>query len=164
MTLPEIKTLAIELMTEHGLIQKGWALRFDNSKRRAGLCNENKRLIGLSKVIVPSMKDEDILDTILHEIAHALVGCKHGHNKVWQRKAREIGCSGKRCYNDTAFKEGARETIIAQSKYTLTCPNCGEKQAAHRKFKRKHACYDCCNKYAGGKYSEEYEFIITQNY
>ena len=41
--------------------------------------------------------DDEVLDTILHEIAHALVGPQHGHDAVWRAKAREIGCTGERC-------------------------------------------------------------------
>lgn len=167
MTLSEIEALALELMTEHGLIQKGWTLRFDNSKRRAGLCCEdrlNGNYISLSKVLLPLHTNESVKNTILHEIAHALVGCKHGHNRVWVKKAKEIGCNGKRCYNNNAFIEGGKEAIIAQSKYTMTCPKCGKKSAAHRKPKRKKACGDCCRAHNGGKYTEKYKLILTQNY
>lgn len=168
MELSEIKDLAIELMYEHELIQDGWEFRFDNSKRRAGLCVEDRQngnYISLSRVLMPLMKDEEVQDTILHEIAHALVGVKHGHNRVWVAKAKQIGCNGKRCYNPAAaLKEGAKELIIAQSKYTFTCPKCGNQSAAHRKPKRSKACGHCCRKYNGGKYSEEYKLVLTQNY
>jgi hypothetical protein len=40
------------------------------------------------------VKRSEILDTILHEIAHALVGHKEAHGPVWVAKAKEIGCSG----------------------------------------------------------------------
>ena len=43
--------------------------------------------------------DEEIDDTLLHEIAHALVGKAHGHDQVWQAKAVALGCSGKRCHD-----------------------------------------------------------------
>ena len=33
----------------------------------------------------------DIRDTLLHEIAHAIVGPGHGHDAVWQTAARRIG-------------------------------------------------------------------------
>lgn len=167
MTLPEIKSLALELMKEHGLIQKGWTLRFDNAKRRAGLCRESKlkgNYISLSKVVLPLQTDDAVKDTILHEIAHALVGNKHGHNWVWQRKAKEIGCDGQRCYNSSAFVEGGKEALIAQAKYTMTCPECGYIIAAHRKPKINKACGKCCNAHNNGKYCEKYKLIVTQNY
>ena len=33
----------------------------------------------------------DVKDLILHEIAHALVGCAHGHDYVWKANCVEIG-------------------------------------------------------------------------
>ena len=166
MTIPEIKKLALELMIEHGLTQKGWTLRFDNSKRRAGLCCESWKgnYISLSRVVMPLKTDESVKDTILHEIAHALVGCKHGHNSVWVRKAKEIGCKGERCYKESAFVEGGKEAILSQAKYHMTCQNCGNVSAAHRKPKRKKACGKCCRKYNNGKYTDQFELILTQNY
>lgn len=34
------------------------------------------------------------MDTVAHEVAHALVGPAHGHDAVWRRKAVELGGSG----------------------------------------------------------------------
>ena len=34
---------------------------------------------------------EEIRNTILHEIAHALVGNENVHNLVWKKKALELG-------------------------------------------------------------------------
>ena len=39
----------------------------------------------------------EIRDTLLHEIAHAIVGPGHGHDALWQTAARRIGCTEKRC-------------------------------------------------------------------
>ena len=40
---------------------------------------------------------DQVRDTILHEIAHALVGPGHGHDAVWKRKCREVGARPERC-------------------------------------------------------------------
>ena len=161
----EITVEANRLMKQHGLINKGWSFELDNSRRRMGVCRYGKKVIGMSRHLAPLAKDEKVKDTILHEIAHALVGSGHGHNHVWRAKALEIGCKANRCYSsETAFTAENREAVLAQAKYTDTCPNCGEKHARHRRRKRKSACAKCCNKYNGGRFSEEYVFITTQNY
>ena len=41
----------------------------------------------------------EIADTLLHEIAHAIVGVRHQHDAVWRAKAREIGCTAERCHD-----------------------------------------------------------------
>ena len=166
MTICEIHNLATNLMKEHGLVEKGWILKWDNAKNRAGQCGIKRgiKYISLSKVVLPLHTDKSIKDTILHEIAHALAGIHNGHNHVWKRVALQIGCNAQRCYDDSSFKQGAKEALIAQSKYTLTCPNCGKKRPAHRKHKRISACGECCKKYNGGKYDEKFKWIVIQNY
>jgi hypothetical protein len=61
--------------------------------------------------------------TILHEIAHALVGPKHGHDKFWKLKARELGCSAKRCHS----------LEFSKYKWVRFCPNLCWEQKIHRK-------------------------------
>ena len=83
------------LLREHGL--DDWTIVADRAKTRAGVCRFARRQIGLSAPITALHYEDEVLDTILHEIAHALVGPQHGHDAVWRAKAREIGCSGERC-------------------------------------------------------------------
>jgi len=49
--------------------------------------------------------DELVRDTLLHEIAHALVGTAHGHDEVWKAKCLEIGAINLRgvVKSDTGF-------------------------------------------------------------
>lgn len=56
-----------------------------------GVCYNNGEKISLqvNHVIYDDM--ESIKDTILHEIAHALVGNEQGHNEIWQSKAKVLG-------------------------------------------------------------------------
>jgi predicted SprT family Zn-dependent metalloprotease len=160
MNFTKVKQLAESQMRKHGLIDQGWRFEFDNARRRAGVCKYGSKTIGLSKYLLPHMKEEKILDTILHEIAHALVGHKHGHNYVWRAKALEIGCNGHRCYNPHTDLNGYEDVLAVQSKYTFTCPTCGKKTPVHRKPKRTKACGKCCN----GVYNEKHKLILTQNY
>lgn len=102
---------ALDLMQEHGL--KKWRFAFDHSTRRAGCCDYRTKTISISFNLARNASDDDIRDTILHEIAHALVGKKHNHDAVWKAKAREIGCSGERCHRLT----------LTPPRYSVTCEN-----------------------------------------
>ena len=165
MNLIEIQVEANKKMKQHGLTDQGWVFELDNSKRRMGVCKYTKKVIGLSKNLCVHATDEKVVDTILHEIAHALVGDGHGHDRVWVRKALEIGCRAERCYSaETAFTEEGREAVLLQAKYTMTCPSCGGSHAKHRKSKRNTACGKCCIKYNNGRYTSEFNFVTTQNY
>lgn len=101
--------LARDLMREHGALdQHGWRFAFDRAKMRAGQCDYSAKIISLSKhyVAEPSVPFEDIRNTILHEIAHALAGDAAGHGPEWKRVALSIGCDGSR-YNHVWY--GARK-------------------------------------------------------
>lgn len=138
MLLSEAKTLANKLMTQHGLIEKGWNFKFDNAKRRFGCCAYRSRTISLSKYLVDLNSETRVQNTILHEIAHALVGVEHGHDSVWKRKALEIGCDGNRCYTE-------KNTVVVKGTLEAVCPKC---EHVYRKFKqpkRQSSCGKCSN-------------------
>lgn len=124
---------AQELMCGHGL--KRWRFRFDHSTRRAGCCNYREKTISISFELARNASAEDIRDTILHEIAHALVGKKHNHNAIWKAKAKEIGCSGERCHRLT----------FSTPRYQVSCENQCWTQTAERR-NRRLICRTC-----GGK-------------
>src|ERR1700686_5283507 len=85
----QVRQLAHDLLARHGLAD--WTFAYNRRKRAMGLCLYHLRTIELSVYLILRNPEEEILDTILHEIAHALVGPGHGHDKVWKKKCIEIG-------------------------------------------------------------------------
>jgi predicted SprT family Zn-dependent metalloprotease len=129
MDLNKAEKLAEDLMQEHGLYANPylqWCFEFDNAKRRFGCCQYLRRVISLSKVLTELNSEAEVRDTILHEIAHALVGNSHGHDWVWKQKALEIGCNGNRCYS-------SKEVKTPESKYIAICHNCNHVHKKHKK-------------------------------
>ncbi|WP_250029665.1 SprT-like domain-containing protein [Paractinoplanes maris] len=130
--MADARELAADLMNQHGLT--GWRLVFDNARTRAGVCHFDRRTIGLSRVLTALHPVEQVTDTILHEIAHALAGPGHAHDRVWRATARRIGCSAARCVPaDAPRAEGAWEGI---------CP-AGHRVTAHRRPIRVRSCPSC---------------------
>ena len=119
-----ILKLALGLMHEHGL--KKWQFKFDHSTRRAGCCTYHDKRISISFDLARNASDEDIRDTLLHEIAHALVGKKHNHDAVWKAKARAIGCTGERTH----------KLQFARARYSVSCENNCWTQTAERRNTR----------------------------
>jgi hypothetical protein len=122
MELKDVKTLTEHKMWEHGLIQKGWKFEFGRGKFQFGLCSHGKRIIRISRHLSLINDRERVLLTVLHEIAHALVGSGHGHDKVWKAKCIEIGGDGNRCYtkkNTTTFDRVSKKTAVVNG-VTLT--------------------------------------------
>ena len=130
MNLLEAKTLTLDLMTQHGLTYEGWSFNWHNKKRSFGTCSHRKKIIFLSKILTPQLDIDAVTNTILHEIAHALVGSGHGHNTIWQRQAIAIGCDGLRCSD---------HKVEVDAKYLAEC-DCGITHKAHRRPKRNHWC------------------------
>ena len=99
LTLEEIRKNAGRLLAYHGLAERGWVFRFDRAKKRAGCCHFHKKHISLSQSFCKVAPKQEVVNTLLHEIAHALVGPGHRHDQVWRKKAKEIGCDGKVTHN-----------------------------------------------------------------
>ena len=150
MDLNRAQQLAVELMEKHDLMERGWRFGFDTAKRRFGCCNYSYKQITLSKALVLVNDEARIKNTILHEIAHAIVGRGHGHNNVWKRKAIEIGCDGKRCYT-------TQNTVVPEAKYIAVCSTCGYKHKKHRLTKKTSACGVCCKGVFQSKYALEFK-------
>lgn len=151
MELEKAKELANELIgRKHLLYRDGWRFEFDNAKRRLGCCNFTYKTISLSKAITLINDESIIRNTILHEIAHALVGRGHGHDWVWRQKALEIGCDGNRCCSNSVRVEG---------KYKAICNSCKKVSYAHREKKRDVSCGKCGN----GKYNILYKLEFKIN-
>ena len=118
----EAINLATDMMKEHGLAD--WRIKLDHARRRAGQCDYNKKEISLSRHYVRYAEMDHIRDTILHEIAHALVGPHHGHDAVLRQQARAIGCTATRCHT----------LNFSHARWIMRCPNgCFEVERHRRK-------------------------------
>ena len=149
MELEIVRNKAIELMNSHGL--RNWGFKFDLAKRRFGCCDYRNRTITLSKHLVLLNSPERVINTILHEIAHALTPGHH-HDDVWRRKAIEIGYTGERCYS-------SKNTVVVEGKYVAHCSSCNHKHYRFRNPKYSVSCGNC----SGGTYNENYKLVFVQN-
>lgn len=123
MTRQDAVALAHRLMTEH-LTHKGhlgWRFSINNDKSRLGVCRFNEKSIELSTWHIEHSTDAEVLDTILHEIAHARVGPKHGHDMMWRLVAKALGANGERCGKTGPAFKAAR---LAKAAYIGTCAAC----------------------------------------
>ena len=134
MNLEKALEMGFEVMTKYGLIET-WDFKFDGAKRRFGLCNYRNHTISLSMHLVSLNNEKEVMATILHEVAHALVGPNHGHNFLWQAKAIELGCNGTRCYS--------KEVITPPRKAIGVCPVCGHTAHRHRMPRKLNSCGKC---------------------
>ncbi len=154
MDIQEAKLMGQELIIKHNLF--AWEFKLDDAKTRFGLCNHTKKTISVSKYLAVLNDEREIRDTILHEIAHALVGVRNGHNMKWKLKCVEIGCKPNRTYS--------RTIINPPKKWTSYCDTCGKEVA---RYKRANvACGKCCDKHNRGKFDKKYKlkYKLNKNY
>jgi predicted SprT family Zn-dependent metalloprotease len=149
MNLATASAKAFELMQKHGLISKGWRFEFDRSKRRFGCCKYRLKKITLSASLTALNDEHHVIDTILHEIAHALTPGAH-HGPKWKAKAIEIGCNGERCYDGQVVNQ-------PKGNWTGACPN-GHIHQRYKTPTRDQSCGKCSR-----KYDPAYRIIWRQN-
>ncbi len=153
MKLAEAQKLALALMKTHGLAD--WHFSFDRAKRRFGSCQYQRKLITLSRYLTLLNPEAQVRETILHEIAHALVP-KAGHGKKWQEKCLELGIRPERCYSSSEVNQ-------PDAPYQLVCPYCQMRIPRYRKPRRIFACKRCCERYNAGRFDARYQLKLLRH-
>jgi SNF2 family DNA or RNA helicase len=142
MTRTESTKFLRDLLDQHGL--QDWHVRLttDITCGYPGLCSYKDKSIILNAHHIDTHPEPEILNTIRHEVAHALCP-NHGHDETWATKARELGCDNTSpCASYSlsadaidAIRSGASLKIewetetVRKPKYTISriqdkCPTC----------------------------------------
>lgn len=124
--------LANGLLREHNLNTWSFLIN-DRPKRRLGMCNYRDRTIQLSGWVLEKCPERAI-NTIRHEVAHALVGAGHRHNHVWKAAAIKLGANPVAC---TALPMNERPPHT----WILFCPSC--KNECGGSYRRRSVGYRC---------------------
>ena len=148
--ISDAKKMARELLDKHG---------FENVKIECS--NRMKRTVGLacfklgkpdklklSSYYVCNNTNDEIRDTILHEIDHFIAGHAAGHNYKWKQACRQVGANPQRLAKNTVS--------IAPPKYVIVCRMCHCKLA--NRFRRTNISRSYCPN-CGRKSVGELEFI-----
>lgn len=130
MDLNEAKTLTLDKMREHGL--HDWSFKFSRSLSLFGQCSYSTKTIKLSQPLTEVNTVDHVTDTILHEIAHALVGPGQGHGSLWKRTAIQLG----------ATPRAATHGVSAPSRY-FAMHTCGQVYRRNRLSASKTYCTIC---------------------
>lgn len=128
----QAQELAIRLLADHGLNE--WSFAINRCKRQMGCCRFDTKVIELSWHFVERNTSDLIRETLLHEIAHALVGPGHGHDAVWKAMCLRVGAKPERLSN---------EPDMPQGRWQATCYGCGRRHHKHRRPKRMKGWF-CC--------------------
>lgn len=114
MRLDDFKRIAEDYKNSLNLLD--WGIVFTNAKRIHGQCRYNFKELAFSRFYIENNTQEKILNTLMHECAHALTPLK-GHGREWKLKCLELGMKNPaRCSSDT---------VMPKCKYQAECENCG---------------------------------------
>jgi predicted SprT family Zn-dependent metalloprotease len=145
MQISQASQLARELLIKHGF--PNVKITITNAKNILGQAKEvlSKPVeLRLSKHLILNNSDAEITDTILHEIAHFIAGCRSGHNWLWRNACIKIGAKPQRCADSTV--------VMAKAKYKVVCTECnaiiGEQ---HRKSSKQNKYHRNCGLKSKGK-------------
>jgi predicted SprT family Zn-dependent metalloprotease len=132
-TIQKTQQRAEELLRQYGLKEKGWRFEFSRTKEIVGQCYHRRKVIEFSLYYIESSWEE-IEDTLLHEVAHALVGPHVNHGPEWKAMAIRVG----------ARPDRVTETAVSTAKhnYLLKCSGCGRQWRRHR-LQRRHFGAKC---------------------
>jgi predicted SprT family Zn-dependent metalloprotease len=115
MDLKELEAVANREMTKHGLL--GWTFGLADTKRRLGVCKYRTKRIEIAGYYALNSPPETVLDTLLHEIAHAIAGPAARHGPAWKAVAVRLGATPRACDN-------SHEAVVQPGDWQATCPAC----------------------------------------
>ena len=127
-----VEAIAKSLLKKHKLGK--WDFVFDKATRRAGATHYRDKKISMAKDFALKAPLKQVKNTILHEIAHVLVGPKHGEK--WVKTAKKIGCSGDVRHNITFTKK----------EWKVTCTKKCFVSYISKKLKPAQKCKTCKSK------------------
>ena len=121
-----------------------------------GSCHIQEKLIRYNRTFINTHKDnKKILEYLaIHECCHFKV---RFHDAKFKRLCKKFGMPHHRVCKIEGFID-----VSPPRYYLVKCPKCGEE---HKRLKFKAnfgACCDCCEKYNGGKYTEDYRYTFIK--
>lgn len=124
MDLQKLRLIAAQELIAHDLV--GWTFAFGSSKRRLGACKYRTRRIEIAEYYAAHSPDGHVLDTLRHEIAHALAGPKAGHGPAWRAVAVRLGAQPVAC-------DRTGEAVVEPGDWQSACAGCGR---THHRYRR----------------------------
>jgi hypothetical protein len=117
MDLKELEAIASREMTKHGL--QDWTFGWAATKRRLGVCKHRTKRIEIAHYYALNNPPESVLDTLLHEIAHALAGPSARHGPAWKAVAARLGAVPRAC-------DSSPQTVVVPGDWQSACPSCAK--------------------------------------
>ena len=168
--IQQVKEMAREYMSKdfeyrgvvYNMTRMNYRLAFNNNKSRWGYQTTRGRRIELSEWMMETHEENMNfwIDTVLHEIAHAIdcdIRGRSNHDWRWRNIALAIGCNGERTGT-------LKVTNTKASKYTIKCTNCGHERQGHKHSRAIAQGRKSCGKCGNGYFDINKLLVQIQNY
>ncbi|QPI13848.1 hypothetical protein MYO4S_00092 [Serratia phage 4S] len=119
MTVEQAHKIMAELFAKHNM--QGWKFEIisSRSKRNIAMCWHGRKLITFQDRYFFAMTWNQVMDTLLHELAHGIAGYSAGHGPEWRKVCMELGCTPRAMTNLRADPGFRQDWIIpVGTKYT----------------------------------------------
>lgn len=146
MQLTDAEAMAKRYITT--LLGAGWEFRWDHAKTRLGACHHRTQTISLSRHYAELNEPAEVMDTVLHEIAHALTP-GGGHGARWKKVAAELGAR-------PVARADARSVVSPAPRWIASCPACDASISRYRRPSTALACARCCRRFNGGRFDRRF--------
>jgi len=113
--LEQLETIAIRELEANGL--HDWTFGLAGTKRRLGVCKYKEKRIEVAEYYARHSQEESVLDTLRHEIAHAIAGPAAKHGPRWKAVALRLGATPRSC-------ETSGQAVVQPGDWRATCPAC----------------------------------------
>jgi predicted SprT family Zn-dependent metalloprotease len=113
--LKVLEEIARQEMRANGL--HGWTFGLSDAKRRLGVCKYRTKRIEIAAYYARHSPEESVLDTLRHEIAHAIAGPAARHGPKWKAVAIKLGATPESC-------ETSGQAVVQPGDWQATCPAC----------------------------------------
>lgn len=127
MDLQDLEATARRELAANGL--DGWTFGLARTKRRLGVCKFHTKRIEIAEYYARHSVPESVLDTLRHEIAHAIAGPAAKHGPKWKAVAIRLGATPRSC-------ESSGQAVLQPGEWRATCPACEKVVHLYRRPKR----------------------------
>ncbi len=127
MDLKVLEQIARQEMRANGL--HGWTFSLSNTKRRLGVCKYRAKRIEVAEYYARHSPEDSVLDTLRHEIAHAIAGPAAKHGPRWKAVAVRLGATPRSC-------ETSGQAVVQPGDWRATCPACEKTVPLYRRPRR----------------------------
>jgi len=137
-----IEELATVALKDNKADLSDWTFKWNNRITSLGLCHYMRKTILLSRLWMAKVTDDEALDTILHEVAHALAWVRFGsykHDTKWKLMCLELGARP----NSLARVSVSEYDLYSDPKWTMQCTQCNVETPWMRKPKYPIESYRC---------------------